>query len=531
MVVRLSKSIISILAKPAFGRMMAIGGVLLVAACVRLTAPADQDWSARYGQTVIGEAFDSIADRYIEPVTMAELAQHGLDGLHTIDGSLAFSTDGDMLVVRRNGSEAGRVAAPLGNDSEAWTGATVAAIGIARSVSPALRDADAEAIFRAVFDGALAPLDRFSRYADAATAHEHRALRDGFGGIGISIRMEQDHALIIEVGDEGPARKAGLQADDRVVAVDGNPVAGWTQRQLVEALRGYVGTPVSLTVERGGRRLPAPVALVRDHIVPQTVALRRDGALAILRISSFNQDTTERLQALIEAALAGPDAPPAGFVLDMRANPGGLLNRAVEVADIFVDRGQIAATAGRHRLSAQTFPATPGDATGGRPLIVLINGNSASAAEVVAAALQDLDRAVIVGTNSYGKGTVQSVIGLPNDGELTLTWSRLLAPSGYRLHELGVLPTLCTHGGGTEISANSLIDDLRHGVSATADRFAQWRTASGNLNPPLRTELRDVCPADGRSPVADLEVARALITDPALYRQALRMTETAVAHR
>lgn len=511
-------------------RCSAVAALLLIVACVRLTGPVEQDWSTRYGQTVIGEAFDSIADRYIEPISMSELTQHGLDGLQTIDPNLAFRVDASALVISRNGTETGQIATPLTENSRAWTNATVSAIDTARASSPLLRTADAETIFRAVFESILAPLDKFSRYADAATANEHRAMRDGFGGIGVSIRMEENHALIIEVSDEGPARRAGLQPEDRVVAIDGNPLAGWTQRQLVSVLRGYVGTPVSLSVVRNNEPLDAPIALVRDHIVPQTVTLRRDEGLAIIRISSFNQDTAERLETLIDNAFAAPGAAPSGFVLDMRANPGGLLNRAVEVADVFVDRGQIVTTNGRHRQSVQKFPASPGDATGERPLIVLINGNSASAAEVVAAALQDLGRAVVIGTNSYGKGTVQSVIGLPNEGELTLTWSRLLAPSGYRLHELGVLPALCTHGGGTAVDAAHVIEDLRSGVSPTAERFAQWRTSAA-ADSPQRQELRDVCPADGSIPATDIDVARALINDPALYRKALRLTETEMAHR
>ena len=502
---------------------------MLLVACVRLPPSAEQHWSARYGNSVVGEVFDSISARYLEPVSQSELAQHGLDGLRTIDPSMSFAVDTRALVVSRDGIAQGEVRAPGTNSSEAWSSATVAAIDIARGVSPALREADAEAIFRAVFNGALATLDKFSRYADAATANENRAVRDGFGGIGVTIRIEQDHALVIEVSNHGPAHRAGLQANDRVVAVDGKPVIGWTQRQLVDALRGYIGTPVSLTIERSGSPAMAPVALLREHIVPQTVTLRHDGGLAVIRISSFNQDTAERVHSLIADSLKA-SIPPAGFVLDMRANPGGLLNRAIEVADLFIDRGQIVSTAGRHRLSMQSYPASPGDVTGGRPVIVLINGNSASAAEVVAAALQDLGRAVLVGTTSYGKGTVQSVIELPNDGELTLTWSRLLAPSGYRLHELGVLPALCTHGGGVTASPENVIDDLRHGNLATADRFALWR----DPRPPdmsHRQSLRAVCPADGGLPPSDLEVARALVSDASLYKQALRLSETTLAHR
>ncbi len=509
---------------------IAVLALLVTAGCVRLAAPQEMDWSSHYGSSVIGEGFDTIAERYLEPVSASDLALHGLGGLRTVDAGLTFDVDKAALIVRRDGIEAGRIPAPGPADTAAWSDTTVAAIGIARNASPALHDARAERIFRAVFDGALAPLDRFSRYADAVTATENRALRDGFGGIGVTIRIEDLHALIIDVSEKGPARRAGLMPEDRVTHVDGQPIAGWTQRQLVDVLRGYVGTPVSLTVERAGKALAAPVSLVRDHIVPQTVTLHRDGTLAIIRISSFNQDTAARLNDVVAEAFAQPGPPPTGFVLDMRANPGGLLNRAVEVVDVFAERGQIVATRGRHQLSIQSYPAAAGDATAGRPLVVLINGNSASAAEVVAAALQDLGRAVIVGTNSFGKGTVQSVIELPNDGELTLTWSRLLAPSGYRLHGLGVLPTLCTHGGGADLTADSVIGALRNGTLATTGGLARWRASASN-DAPQRLALRNICPADGSMPTADMNVARALIEDPVLYSRALRLSGTAIAQR
>lgn len=511
-------------------RMAAIAGTVAITACVQFSDTAPREWSTQYGNAVIGEAFDTIEERYIEPVTLERLAENGLEGVKTIDSAIDFDLAEQTLKVSRDGAIAGTLQTPAYDNSEAWTGVTVSAINLARTVSPALREADAEAIFRAVLDGALSPLDPFSRYADAATANENRALRDGFGGIGVSIRMEDDHARILSVNDEGPARRAGLQPQDRVVAVNDTLVSGWSQRELVKALRGYVGTPVSLSIVRNGTSLPSPVTLVREHIVPQTVSLNRDGRLAIIRITSFNQDTAERVEALLAEAFTASGPAPDGFVLDMRTNPGGLLNRAVEVADVFVDRGQIVTTDGRHRLSVQKFPAAPGDATGGRPLVVLINGDSASAAEVVAAALQDLGRAVVVGTNSYGKGTVQSVIGLPNQGELTLTWSRLLAPSGYRLHELGVLPTLCTHGGGSETDAAHVLDTLQSSPTKAVDQFVEWRSG-GVIDAPERAELRSICPADSEAPTTDIEVARALIADPALYHRALNVTETALAHR
>jgi carboxyl-terminal processing protease len=200
------------------------------------------------------------------------------------------------------------------------------------------------------------------------------------------------------------------------------------------------------------------------------------------------------------------------------------------VSDIFLNGGAIAATRGRHPGSNQVFAADAGDLGRDLPLVVLINGNSASAAEIVAAALQDNGRAIVVGTNSFGKGTVQRVLRLPNNGEMTLTWSRFLAPSGYRLHELGVLPSVCTHGGGDTKSADTLVPAVQHGQDVLAGRLNTWR-ATGNNDGADREGLRELCPSDGGTPDVDLALAKAIIADAALYRSLLQEAETTVAER
>ncbi|MBT4905617.1 MAG: peptidase S41, partial [Rhodospirillaceae bacterium] len=317
---------------------------------------------------------------------------------------------------------------------------------------------------------------------------------------------------------------------DRITHIEGETIAPWTQRRLVEALRGPINSAVSFTVARAGAPAPVVIALTRQHVVPETVEARRENGIAIVRLIGFNVDSAKDLRRIVQRQMRSPEGPPTGFVLDLRSNPGGRLDVSIDVADIFMDAGDITVTRGRHPGSQQAFAASRGDETAQRPIVILINGNSASAAEIVTAALQDHGRAVVIGTNSFGKGTVQSVLRLPNNGEITLTWSRFLAPSGYRLHELGVLPTVCTHGGGDLKSADALVPAVRDGQNVLAGQFGNWR-ATGNTDTADRAGLRQICPSDGGSPDVDVALASAIITDQGLYSSLLRQADTSVAHR
>ena len=272
---------------------------------------------------------------------------------------------------------------------------------------------------------------------------------------------------------------------------------------------------------------PFELALRRQRIVPPTVVATRQGDATILKIASFNQRTARNVKKHVAELNRGATS---GVILDLRNNPGGLLDQAVEVADVFLDRGRIVGTRGRHPHSQQSYAATGKDLSGGLPLVILVNGNTASASEVVAAALQDQQRAVIIGTNSYGKGTVQTVYRLPNDGELTLTWSRLHPPSGYRLHGLGVLPTVCSHGGGDQRDVTQLLDQVRTGGDAESGLLSQWR-ATDTTDTSVLDSLRSACASDAGTPEADIELAQMLLASPALYDRLLRAGSTVVATR
>lgn len=477
---------------------------------------------------MLTEGFAAVSSRYIEPVNMASFVVAGLRGLDRIDPAIdAGMTRGDVVVTHGGRRIATMGRAPGGSAGE-WAAVAVDAIQALKAVSPALTGADAEQIYDAFFDAALADLDSFSRYAGAEEARLNRGSRNGFGGIGILFEIDDaDSVMVREVVAGGPAGQAGVRAGDRIVAVDGEPFARPTIRSVRERLRGPVGSQVRLTLARSST---ATVTVKRGLIVMPTVDLTMEGRTAIIRVSSFNQGTAEGVAEAVRTARAQGDT--RGLILDMRGNPGGLLDQSVTMADLFLDEGTIVTTRGRHPEARQFYSASRGDIAGGLPVVILMDGESASAAEIVAAALQDDGRAAVIGTTSYGKGTVQTVVQLPNGGEMTLTWSRFYSPSGYVLHGLGVPPVACTSGRASRTEpavVASVLEDLRGHAAPIARRMASWRN-TGFEETERRRSLRALCPAEHHEPGGlDEVIARRLIDDPVLYGRAIGLIRSTAA--
>ncbi len=458
---------------------------------------------------------------YIDPVDLGDVTMGGLAGLLKIDPRLAVDERPGHRALLLDGRIVKELPEPRLRDADSWGVLTADAVVAARTVSPAVRDTSTEAIYEAVFDGMMERLDGYSRYASAADAAENRASREGFGGIGVRISVEEGVVRVVSVMHYTPAERGGLKEGDIIAEVDGRPIGGLDQEQVIDLLRGPVDSKVVLTILRD--EVPRPIELVRAHVVPETVAYRREGDVGYLRVYSFNLETAESLRKEMSNAEREIGAGLKGYVLDLRGNPGGLLDQAVAVADLFLEEGGIVSTRGRHPDSHQRFEATSGDFSSGRPVVALINGNSASASEIVAAALQDDERAVVIGSNSFGKGTVQNVIRMPNDGELTLTWARFHAPSGYTLNHLGVLPTVCTGRARDDAAVNALVDALRRG------RIEPIPTGARNATDPNDTaaldRLRASCPGREDEDGADLNFALRLLGEPSLYSRALALAD------
>lgn len=291
-------------------------------------------------------------------------------------------------------------------------------------------------------NGMLSSLDPHSSYLDAETFKDMREQTKGeFGGLGIEVTMDNGFVKVISPIDDTPAFKAGIQAGDYITHIDGTTVLGETLTQAVEKMRGPVKSKVKLTIRRRNKD-PFDVTLTRDNIKIRSVkAEKKDPDVGYIRISSFSETTTDDVKKEIEK-IQKDNADLSGYVLDLRNNPGGLLEQAVSVADLFLNEGEIVSTRPRRAEETQRYSATKGDITKNKPVVILINEGSASAAEIVAGALQDHKRAVIAGMRSFGKGSVQTVIPVTGFGAIRLTTARYYTPSGRSIQAKGIEPDI-----------------------------------------------------------------------------------------
>jgi len=305
---------------------------------------------------------------------------------------------------------------------------------------------DDSKLVESAINGMLAGLDPHSSYMDPKSFRDMQVQTRGeFGGLGIEVTMEDGLVKVVAPIDETPAAKAGVMANDIITHLDNEAVQGLTLNQAVDKMRGPVNTKIKLTIMRKGADKPIEVTIVRDIIRVKSVRWRPQGSdVGYIRVTQFNEQTTDGLkQAITELnAQLGVDKIK-GYVLDLRNNPGGLLDQAISVSDTFLEKGEIVSTRGRNPEETQRFNARPGDLIKNKPLIVLINGGSASASEIVAGALQDHKRATLIGTRSFGKGSVQTIIPLgAGNGALRLTTARYYTPSGRSIQAKGISPDI-----------------------------------------------------------------------------------------
>jgi carboxyl-terminal processing protease len=300
-------------------------------------------------------------------------------------------------------------------------------------------------LIEAAINGMLTSLDPHSSYLSANDFSDMKVQTKGeFGGLGIEVTQEEGFIKVVSPIDGTPAEKAGIKAGDFITHVDGESVLGLTLDQAVDKMRGPVGSEIIVTVARKGTEEPFDVSIIRDTIKLTAAKARVEGNSVVLRVTTFNDQTYDNLEAGLNKSVeeAGGMDKINGFVLDLRNNPGGLLTQAIAVSDAFLDKGEIVSTRGRNPQDSERFNAEPGDLAGGKPIVVLINGGSASASEIVTGALQDHHRAIVVGTKSFGKGSVQTVIPLKGEGAMRLTTARYYTPSGRSIQALGISPDI-----------------------------------------------------------------------------------------
>jgi carboxyl-terminal processing protease len=302
-----------------------------------------------------------------------------------------------------------------------------------------------EDLVTAAINGMLTSLDPHSSYLSAKDFEDMQVQTRGeFGGLGIEVTQEEGFIKVIAPMDGTPAAKAGILAGDFITHVNGEAVSGLLLDEAVEKMRGPIGSEIIITVVRQGTPEPFDVSIIRDTIKLTAVRGRVVGKTVVLRITTFNDQTTSGLNTELQKGLEelGGIENLSGVVIDLRNNPGGLLNEAITVSDAFLEKGEIVSTRGRAAGSGERYNANSGDMINGKPIVVLINGGSASASEIVAGALQDHRRAIVVGTKSFGKGSVQTLIPLRGDGAMRLTTARYYTPSGRSIQALGISPDI-----------------------------------------------------------------------------------------
>lgn len=304
-----------------------------------------------------------------------------------------------------------------------------------------VKDVDDEELIEAAINGMLTSLDPHSTYLNSKRYESMQVQTTGeFGGLGIEVTMDKGVILVVSPMDDTPASRAGIQAGDYITRIDAEQISGLTLNEAVDKMRGKVGTDIDITIIRKGEPAAIEMTLTRAIIEVKSVSYHIEDEIGYVRISSFTDKTTSGLRDALDEIKEELGDNLQGIVLDLRNNPGGLLNQAVDVSDTFLDRGEIVSTRTRNDRNIQRYNARSGDSIESKSLVVLINGGSASASEIVAGALQDHERAVVVGTQSFGKGSVQTVIPLSTDGAMSLTTAYYFTPSGNSIQGEGIIP-------------------------------------------------------------------------------------------
>ena len=375
-----------------------------------------------------------------------------------------------------------------------------------------------EQLIEAAINGMLSSLDPHSSYMNAKNFRDMQVqVRGEFGGLGIEVTMENGLVKVVSPIDDTPAAKAGLKPGDFITHIDGEAVLGLSLNEAVERMRGPVNSTIKLSIRREGKD-PFDVKLARAVIKIQSVKYHLEGPdIGYVRITSFNEQTDSGLQAAMKGLKSQAGDKLAGIVLDLRNNPGGLLDQAIAVSDDFLEQGEIVSTRGRHSEDGARYNAKPGDITNGLPMVVLVNGGSASASEIVAGALQDHHRAVLLGTRSFGKGSVQTIMQLPGHGAMRLTTARYYTPSGRSIQAKGIEPDIAVEPAKIEklaVTESRHEADLR-GALKNTDPTAAAKPGGAGANVPPGTQPAEPAETSAVDPsvmgtAQDYQLARAL---------------------
>jgi carboxyl-terminal processing protease len=507
--------------------------VLLFVICILLPGSI---W-ARPAQAAAAAGFDSataasvwsaalsyIAPRALAPLSLQQMTLWGLNGLAGLDPNLDTTLQNGQIRLYGPDSLLTAVPVPQPNDANGWGQAAAKVALAAYAASPALQEAGTQAIIGNFFDELFNHFDPYSRYEAPDQAAQDQLMIMGLAGTGITLGAKGGHVVVSNVAPGSPAENAGITPGMQVLSMNGARAYPSQLVALNNGMNGIQGSTVSFSLfdpadDQVSAAAPQQVTLTRGFIPPQTVFPQPDIApgVAMLKISGFNKGTSDQFTSAL-AKLMTATPPPTGLVLDLRGNRGGILTQAVLVADSLLPGGMIGQAEGRDPDADQMFKAEGSDLTNGARLVVLVDGQTASAAEILSAALADNGRAVVVGSETLGKGLVQTLTSLPDGGELFVTWSRVLAPRGWPLQSLGVMPQICTSLGPAQLQKQ--LSALTQGKNLMAPALAAARAIRAPAGVNAILAVRDQCPADLGGDL-DITAATALFNNPAVYRAAL----------
>jgi len=479
-----------------------------------------------------------ISERYIKEVAIEQLAIKGLIGLSSIDPTIRVFRNNDTVSIESNFVKKHIYKNPDKHNASTWAKLIVDLITNSKKESDIFKLTKMGRIYEAVFDGSLSNLDHFSHYANEEKAKKNREKRSGFGGIGISFNTIQEGILVTKVFNKTSAYKKGIKSDDIITKIENSSLTNLKYEDALTYLRGEIGTIVNMDILRPSQKsrkrkefISHNFSIKRERIIEPTTLYSLLDDILYIQITSFNDQTAQNLTEDIRNGFkdiyrnSGKRAK--GIIIDLRGNPGGLLQQAVRVSNLFLINGTIVSTKGRHPSSTNNYEADGIDVTKGLPIVVLINGRSASAAEIVAAALQDHARAVVIGSGSYGKGTIQTLIKLPNGGEIAITWSRFQAPSGYYLNTLGVLPSICVTGSENSKATEHINNTLKNAKQIKENRQSWHASVVGDKLG--RKELKRICPTTYKKKPIDIEIAKILLRDIVLYQRIKILNQAAAS--
>jgi carboxyl-terminal processing protease len=493
--------------------------LVLLFVCLTISAQAQSQSGSGFDvdalTSVQTEAIDFMLPRTLEAVTAAQLAMWGLGGLTTMDPSLIAVIQEKRIQLFQGGRSIYDVTVQ-GTEAAPWAQAAAKIAAAGYIASRAMRQAGQAAITKALLDQMLTHLDPYSRYIPPIDAVGDRDRRVGHAGIGVTLVQHGRSVTVRDVIIGSPGALAGIMPGDVIQWVDGHTALNRDRVAVDALLNGPEGTELRMGwVNRDGTSRGA--TLTRVMIPPETVFPQRIGDNALIQITGFSQTTDEHVIQVIRENLRGP-RPITGIILDLRGNRGGLLRSSVATANTFLPAGVVVRSAGRAPETNRVWLSGSGELAKDVRVVVLVDGGTASAAEILAAALQDRGRAVVIGSSTFGKGVVQTIDPLPDGGELFLTWSRILAPSGWPIQSLGVMPQICMSRG--EDAVRRQLASLADGTLDMETALKRHRAARAPLTPDQIVAIRERCPAADPS-TDDVTTAQKLLENPAEYAAAL----------